>query len=367
MNYTKENVLEALKTVLDPDLKKDLVSLGMIEDIGISGDTVSFKVVLTTPACPLKNVIRQDCINAVKKFLGDEVKVEPEMTARVTTRKAPGESKELIPGVKNIIAVVSGKGGVGKSTVAANLAVALAQSGAAVGLVDADIWGPSVPLLFGLTDARPDIKVKGDKQYMIPLQRHGVKVVSIGFLVEPEKALIWRGPLASGAMKQLFTDSDWGELDYLIVDTPPGTGDIHLTLLQSLHVSGVAVVTTPQKVALADALKAVNMLRSDGISVPVLGIIENMAYFTPEELPENKYYIFGRDGGKQLADELNIPLLGQIPIVQSICESGDSGEPVALDRKSTLGKSFAELAMHVSQQVAIWNAFSEMTDVKPCK
>lgn len=366
MNFTKEQVTEALKKVMDPDLKKDLVTLGMIEDIKIKGHSVKFKVVLTTPACPLKNKIREDCIDAVKAALGQEAEVEPEMTARVTTRTAPPE-KEALPGVKNIIAVVSGKGGVGKSTVAANLAVALAQSGASVGLIDADIYGPSVPIMFGLMHEKPDVKMKGDKQVMIPIQKYGLKLISIGFLVDPDKALIWRGPLASGAMKQLFTDADWGELDYLVVDTPPGTGDIHLTLLQSLNVAGVAVVTTPQDVALADARKAVNMFTSESIGVPVLGIIENMSYFTPAEFPDNKYYIFGRDGGKKLAESLKIPLLGQIPLVQGICESGDEGKPVALDRKSPMGKAFWELAMNISQQVAIWNAFTEMTNVKPCK
>jgi ATP-binding protein involved in chromosome partitioning len=367
MKADKGQVLNALKTVMDPDLKKDLVSLGMIEDIRISGNNITFKVVLTTPACPLKNRIREDCINAVKHALGSGVNVEPEMTARVTTRPPDVKKEEMIPGVKNIIAVVSGKGGVGKSTVAANLAVALAASGAKVGLADADIYGPSVPLMFGLVNEKPPVKTKNERQYMVPLEKYGIKLNSIGFLVDPENALIWRGPMAGNAMKQLLVDTDWGELDYLIIDTPPGTGDIHLTLIQSFPVAGVAIVTTPQEVALADALKAVNMYRHKDINVPVLGLIENMSWFTPAELPDNRYYIFGRDGGKRLAEEQKIPLLGQIPVVQGICESGDSGTPVALDRKSVLGKAFSHLAQSLSQQVAIWNAFSEMTDVKPCK
>jgi ATP-binding protein involved in chromosome partitioning len=367
MNLNESDVLNALKNVLDPDLKKDLVTLGMIEDVSIKDGVIHFKVVLTTPACPLKNRIRQDCINAVKSKLGKDIEVEPEMTSRVTSSGTTVSKKDMLPGVKNIIAIVSGKGGVGKSTVAANLAVALAKTGARVGLVDADIYGPSMPLMFGLVDERPQIVQKGDKPLMIPLEKYGVKLISIGFLVDPEKAVIWRGPMASSALKQLFTDTEWGELDYLIVDTPPGTGDIHLTLVQSLPVAGVAIVTTPQEVALADAQKAVSMYRQDGIKVPVLGLIENMSYFTPAELPDNKYYIFGKEGGVRLSEKLNIPLLGQIPLIQSLCESGDKGLPVATDEKSAMGMAFRELAESVSQQVSIWNAFVEMTDVNPCK
>jgi ATP-binding protein involved in chromosome partitioning len=367
MGLDKEQVLKALKTVMDPDLKKDLVSLGMIEDIKIRDKHISFKVVLTTPACPLKNLIREDCIKAVTKAFGNDIVVEPEMTARVTSRQPTEDKENMLPGVKNIIAIVSGKGGVGKSTVAANLAVALAGSGAKVGLVDADIYGPSVPLMFGLVNEKPPVKTKDDKQFMVPLEKYGIKLNSIGFLVEPENALIWRGPMASGALKQLLADTDWGELDYLVIDTPPGTGDIHLTLIQSFPVSGVAIVTTPQEVALADAIKAVNMYRHEGIKVPVLGLIENMSYFTPAELPDNKYYIFGREGGKRLAETMKMTLLGEIPIVQGICEAGDQGTPVALDRKSLMGKAFSLLAQNISQQVSIWNAFEEMTDVKPCK
>jgi ATP-binding protein involved in chromosome partitioning len=245
--------------------------------------------------------------------------------------------------------------------------VALAKTGAKTGLVDADIYGPSVPLMFGLVDERPEIFEKEGKARMMPLSKFGVKLNSIGFLVEPEKALIWRGPMASSALKQLLTDTEWGELDYLIVDTPPGTGDIHLTLAQSFKLSGLAIVTTPQEVALADAMKAVNMYKQDGLRVPILGLIENMSYFTPAELPNNKYYIFGKNGGVKLAEAMQLPLLGQIPLVQSVCESGDNGNPVATDTESLVGGAFYKLAQTVSQQVAIWNAFQEMTDVKPCK
>jgi ATP-binding protein involved in chromosome partitioning len=366
MNITEKEVLEALSTVLDPDLKKDLVSLGMIEDVLIEGNTVRFKVVLTTPACPLKNLIRKDCVDAVQSRCGSELIVEPEMTAKVKA-KAGVPEKEKPEGVKNIIAIVSGKGGVGKSTVAANLAVSLAKTGASVGLVDADIYGPSIPLMFGLQHETPEITGDEEKPKMIPLMKYGVKLNSIGFLVDPEKALIWRGPMASSAVKQIISDTVWGDLDYLIIDTPPGTGDIHLTLAQSYQLAGVAIVTTPQEVALADALKAVNMYRQDSIKVPVLGLIENMAYFTPAELPDNKYYLFGKDGGKRMADACEIPLLGQVPIVQQICESGDIGVPVAIKEDGIESIAFHQLAQNVSQQVSIWNAFTEMTNVKPCK
>jgi ATP-binding protein involved in chromosome partitioning len=366
MEINEANVLDALKKVMDPDLKRDLVSLGMIENIHIEGNHVSFKVVLTTPACPLKNKIRQDCINAISSHFGPEVIAEPEMTAKVTSQQKTTD-KESLSGVKNIIAVVSGKGGVGKSTIAANLAVALARSGAKTGLVDADIYGPSVPLMFGLVDERPEVFERNGKPCMRPLTKYGVALNSIGFLVDAAKALIWRGPMASSALKQLLSDTDWGELDYLIIDTPPGTGDIHLTLAQTYKMAGIAIVTTPQEVAVADAAKAVNMYQQDGIKVPILGIIENMAYFVPAELPDNKYYIFGREGGKKLAEKMNLPFLGQIPLVQSVCESGDSGSPVANDTSSPSGQAFSKLAQHISQQVAIWNAFIEMTDVKPCK
>ncbi len=366
MELNEKNVLDALSKVMDPDLRKDLVSLGMIENISIEENTIRFKVMLTTPACPLKNKIRQDCIDAVTAHFGQDVIVEPEMGAKVTTQHKSTE-KESLPGVKNIIAVVSGKGGVGKSTVAANLAVALARSGAKTGLVDADIYGPSVPIMFGLTEERPEIFEKDGKARMRPLVRYGVELNSIGFLVEPEKALIWRGPMASSALKQLLNDTEWGELDYLVVDTPPGTGDIHLTLAQTFKLAGIAIVTTPQEVAVADAVKAVNLYQQEGLKVPILGLIENMAYFTPAELPNNKYYIFGREGGVKFAESMNLTLLGQIPLVQGVCESGDKGCPVANDGESVMGKAFYALAESVSQQVAIWNAFQEMTDVKPCK
>ena len=268
---------------------------------------------------------------------------------------APAAEK-LLPEVKNIIAIASGKGGVGKSTVAANLAISLAKTGASVGLIDADIYGPSVPLMFNLVDAKPEIKENNGKQTIIPIEKYGIKVLSIGFFVDPNQALLWRGPMASGALTQLFRDAEWGALDFVVIDLPPGTGDIHLTLVQSLSVTGVAIVTTPQEVALADARKAFGMFKSKAIKVPVLGLIENMAYFTPEELPENKYYIFGKEGGKRLAEESNVALLGQIPLVQGICDSGDKGRPIALETGHPMAIAFDELTENLLIQLGIRNS-----------
>jgi ATP-binding protein involved in chromosome partitioning len=279
------------------------------------------------------------------------------MTSHVTSRRK--ETEELLKGVKNIIIVASGKGGVGKSTIAANLAVALGRTGARTGLLDADIYGPSVPLMFGLPAARPEVVEIEGKTKIVPIFRHGIFVLSIGFFIDPSQALIWRGPMASNALMQLFKDAEWGELDYLIIDTPPGTGDIHLTLAQQVPVTGAAIVTTPQEVATVDARKAITMFRQEQINIPVLGLIENMSWFTPAEFPENKYYLFGKEGGKQLAQELHIPLLGQIPVVQSICESGDEGLPAALDEHSPESKAFRQLAETLAQQIAIRNAFMD--------
>ncbi len=353
MKYTKDLIINALRTVKDPDLGKDLVTLNMIEDVNFTEDSISFKVVLTTPACPLKNKIKQDCLDAIHNFVDSKAVVDIEMTSRVTTRRA--EKQQMLPGVKNVIAIASGKGGVGKSTVAANLAVALARNGARVGLVDADIYGPSVPLMFDEVATKPYAIEKDGKTLVVPVEKYGIKLLSIGFFVDPEKALVWRGPMASNALTQLFTEADWGELDYLVLDMPPGTGDIHLTIVQNLSVTGVAIVSTPQEVALADARKAIAMFSQDKINVPVLGLIENMSWFTPEELPDNKYYIFGEEGGKKLSEEFNIPLLGQIPLVQGIRESGDKGKPIALSETSPVAAAFNELAKKTAQQVAIRN------------
>jgi len=352
MNYTKDDILNALRKVEDPDLKRDLVSLNMIEDLRIEGNIIRFKLVLTTPACPMKNLMRQNCIDAIHQ-LDPSSEVEIEMASRVTSLRKQTESQ--LAKVKNIIAIASGKGGVGKSTVSANLAVALARTGAKVGLLDADIYGPSIPLMFDVLNVHPKVIEQNGKSIIYPVEKHGIKLLSIGFFVDPSKALLWRGPMASNALIQLFNDSDWGELDYLVVDMPPGTGDIHLTLVQQVPVTGVAIVSTPQEVALADARKALSMFTQENVNVPILGLIENMSYFTPAELPDNKYYIFGKEGGKRLAKEAKVSLLGQIPLVERICESGDDGNPVALDDNSIVAKAFEQLAENVARQVAIRN------------
>jgi ATP-binding protein involved in chromosome partitioning len=293
-------------------------------------------------------------VNAIVHFVDKDAVVNVNMIARTTSGRMKEEN--LLPGVKNIIAVASGKGGVGKSTVAANLAVALAKKGARVGLIDADIYGPSQHIMFGVEDERLFVNERDGKTFMIPVEKFGVHLLSIGFLVDPNKAIPWRGPMASKALKQLFTDADWGELDYMLIDLPPGTGDIHLTLVSAVPVTGAIIVSTPQHVALADAKKGVNMFQLPAINVPVLGLIENMAYFTPEELPDNKYYIFGREGCRKLADEINVPFLGEIPLVQSIREGGDTGIPIALDDDSLVSKAFMEVADQAVRQVAVRNA-----------
>src|SRR5688572_13798907 len=311
MSFSQSDILKALSTVDDPDLHRDLVTLGMIKDVKVEPKKVSFTVVLTTPACPLKEKIRQDCEEAIKKVTGNDVAIEINMTSSVTSLR---DNAVLLTGVKNIIAIASGKGGVGKSTVTSNLAVSLAKAGAKVGLIDADIYGPSIPTMFNCEFEQPVVKQVNGRNIIVPIEQYGVKLVSIGFLAPPDSAIVWRGPMASSALKQFFNDVDWGELDYLLIDLPPGTSDIHLTLVQTVPVTGAVIVTTPQKVALADANKGLAMFKQAAINVPVLGVIENMAYFTPEELPDNKYYIFGKDGGKNLSEKHNVPLLGQIPL-----------------------------------------------------
>ena len=351
---TKEKVLEALSNVQEPDLGKDLVTLNMVKDIEISGNQVSFTVVLTTPACPLKDMIKNACINAIKILVSKEAEVTVNFTSNTTTKRV--DEGTVLPKVKNIIAVVSGKGGVGKSTVSANLALALAQGGAKVGLMDADIYGPSVPIMFGVRGERPmmmDIEGKG---MIIPLERYGIKLMSIGLLVDEKNAVVWRGPMASSAIRQFVTDVFWDELDYLVVDMPPGTGDIHLTLMQTVPVTGAVIVTTPQDVALADAKKGIAMFGQAQLNIPIIGLVENMSYFTPAELPENKYFIFGKDGGKRLADEYDLPFLGQIPLVQSIREGGDQGIPIMMSDDLITKKAFEGFASYVVRSIAMRNA-----------
>ena len=351
MAITKEQVLSALSNVEEPDLKKDLVTLNMIQDIHIEGNKVSFSVILTTPACPLKAMIENACRNAILYFVSKEAEVSINMTSSVTSQKNTG-----VPGVKNIIAVASGKGGVGKSTVAVNLALGLAKTGARVGLIDADIYGPSIPIMFGLEGARPKASQADGKSRIPPIEKYGVKLLSIGFFTDPDQPVPWRGPMVSTAVKQLFNDADWGELDYLVVDLPPGTGDIHITVTQTFPVTGAVIVTTPQNVALADARKGIGMFMMNAINVPILGIVENMSYFTPAELPGNKYYIFGKGGGQKLAQQLGVPFLGEIPLVKSISDSGDAGRPVVLEEDNITAPAFVEMAKKVAQQIAICNA-----------
>lgn len=356
---TREQVLNALSHVQEPDLQKDLVTLNMIRDVAIDGLKISFSVVLTTPACPLKDLIHNACVNAIQHFINKEAVVEINMTSNVSTQR---EGASVLPGVKNIIAVASGKGGVGKSTVASNLALALAEEGAKVGLLDADIYGPSIPTLFGCTDQAPASREVDGRSIMIPIEKYGIKLLSIGFMVKPEQAVVWRGPMIASAMRQFVNDVDWGELDYLVIDLPPGTGDIHLTMAQIVPVTGVVIVTTPQEVAVADARKALGMFNIQGITLPVLGVVENMAYFVPPDDESKKYYIFGQDGGKTLAKQNNVAFLGEIPIVQTIREAGDEGVPLN-QKDAPTAQAFQRFAELAAQQIAIVNGSTQLNSV----
>lgn len=358
---TKDDVLKALGNVEEPDLKKDIVTLNMVRDIEINGKDVAFTVVLTTPACPLKDVIKNACINAVKLTLDKEARVTVNFTSSTTTIRS--DKGTVLPNVKNIIAVVSGKGGVGKSTVAANLALALAKGGAAVGLMDADIYGPSVPIMFGVRGERPMMTDVNGKGMIVPLERYGIRLMSIGLLVDEKNAVVWRGPMASSAIRQFATDVQWGDLDYLVIDMPPGTGDIHLTIMQTVPVTGVIVVTTPQDVALADAKKGIAMFGQAQLNVPIIGLVENMSYFTPAELPGHKYYIFGKEGGRRLADEYDLPFLGQIPLVQSIREGGDIGVPALMSDEEITKKAFLEFAGNVARSASMRNAHMRTEEI----
>lgn len=363
MSFSTDDVLAALRHVNDPDLKKDLVTLNMIEGLAVSGNSIRFTVVLTTPSCPLKDEIKQDCLNAIATHVSPTAVVDMEFDSRVTSQRK--DKKDMLPGVKNIICVASGKGGVGKSTVSVNLALALAKNGSKVGLIDADIYGPSIPIMLGIRGKRPAVEQIDGKHYIVPIEAHGIKALSIGLLVDEKQAVVWRGPMVSSALKQFVTDCIWGELDYLVLDLPPGTGDIHLTLMQTIPITGAVVVTTPQDVALADARKAVGMFKMDPINLPILGIVENMSWFTPAELPDNRYYIFGKGGGKRLADEIDVPLLGQLPLVQGIREGGDYGQPIVMETESIAADAFEDLAVNVERQIAILNAHQQAKMAEP--
>ena len=344
-------IQDALATVRYPGTGKNLIEAGMVEDnIRIEGMKVSFSLIFEKPTDPfMKSVIKAAEV-AILTYVSKDVQIAGNISIK-TIQQARPEADLLLSGVKNIIGISSGKGGVGKSTIAANLAVALAKLGHKVGLLDADIFGPSIPKMFKVEDARPYSEKIDGRDLIIPIEKYGVKLLSIGFFVDPAQAVLWRGGMASNALKQLIGDTNWGELDYFLIDLPPGTSDIHLTVVQNLAMTGAIVVSTPQAVALADARKGINMFTNDKVNVPIIGLIENMSWFTPAELPDNKYYIFGKDGAKNLAEEMNVPLLGQIPLVQSLCESGDAGTPVALDENTITGQAFLSLAAGVIRQI----------------
>ncbi len=352
---TEQEILNALSQVQEPDLGKDLVTLNMIRDLRINGKHVSFTIVLTTPACPMKDLMKNASVNAIRLLVNKEAEVTVNFTSQTSSKRA--DNGLVLPGVRNIITVVSGKGGVGKSTVSANFALALAESGARVGLMDADIYGPSQHIMFGIRGERPLMADDGSGKGKIqPIERFGIKVMSIGLLVDEKQAVVWRGPMVSSAIRQFITDVDWGELDYLVIDMPPGTGDIHLTIMQQVPVTGVMVVTTPQLIAMADAKKGIAMFGQAKLKVPVIGLVENMSYFAPAELPENRYYIFGRSGGKQLAEDYEIPFLGEIPLVQSIREGGDAGVPVMVSDDSISRNAFREMTASAVRIIAQKNA-----------
>lgn len=366
-------ITDALQTVTYPGTKKNLIESEMLaDDVRIAGSSVSFTLIFPRDTDPfLKSTVKaaEAAIRyAVSQHEGDDSGKEMTIDIKLEYKSKPRpEVGKLLPEVKNVIAVSSGKGGVGKSTVSANLAISLARLGYKVGLLDTDIFGPSIPKMFDVEGERPYAVPVDGRQLIQPIEKYGVKLLSIGFFVNPDTATLWRGGMASNALKQLIADANWGDLDYFILDTPPGTSDIHLTLLQTLAITGAVIVSTPQSVALADARKGIDMYRNDKVNVPILGMVENMAWFTPAELPENKYYIFGKEGCKKLAEELNIPLLAQIPLVQSICEDGDKGMPAACHPESITGQAFLNLAQAVVTMVNRRNREQPKTKIVPVK
>jgi ATP-binding protein involved in chromosome partitioning len=352
MSVSKTAILEALANVQEPDLKKDIVTLNLVKIIRAEGNEIELEVKVSNPAMHAKQRMREACVFAIQRVLGNEFEVKVHVEA-ISGEERSGELRRILPGVKHIIAVASGKGGVGKSTVSSNLAAGLAALGHKVGLLDADIYGPSVPTMFDVVLEKPRlIEVEG-KKVMTPVEAHGVKVLSIGFFTEGDQAVVWRGPMATKALNQMITDVEWGELDYMIVDLPPGTGDVHLSIVQTLPISAVVVVSTPQEVALVDARKGIAMFQLPAVNIPVLGLVENMSWFTPAELPENKYFIFGEGGTKRLAESLNLPVLGEIPLIQSIREAGDVGRPSVLQDNTTAARYWQAFLINFEKELRL--------------
>lgn len=350
MKISRENVLEVLGSILEPDLKKDLVSANLVEELAIEGSKITLKVFVSNPALHARKRMQEAIDFNLKRAFGDEVEISSSVVG--LPAEAKSAHRKILPEVKNIVAIASGKGGVGKSTLTANLAGGLAKAGYRVGIVDADIYGPSMPTMFDVVNDRPTMLDIDGVPKINPVLSYGIKILSIGFFTEQDNAVVWRGPMASKALTQMFTDAHWGKLDYLLIDLPPGTGDIHLSLVQTVPLDGALIVSTPQEVALADARKGVNMFQLDSINVPVVGIVENMSWFTPEELPDNKYYIFGRDGAKNLAHGMNVPFLGHIPLVQGVREAGDVGRPAVFQENSPIAKAFDDLVRTFVDRVA---------------